>query len=87
MSVSDVQHARAIINTVGEVYQQIVAGHLQAGMGYCSDLDCERKAQAVLENMGKEYVLNVANALWADKQDAMPQWLKDYDKKEAINNG
>jgi hypothetical protein len=77
--VTDVQHARTIIKTVGKCYQYEVIDLLQS-LTYYHREDI-RKAQKVIDNMESEYALNVANVLWKDKFDEIPQWLRDYGKE------
>lgn len=76
--ITDIQQARAIIRTVGEQYQINVINKLQSITYYRESLDSERKAQEVIRNMEHEYCLNVANVLWADKQDEIPEYIKNY---------
>lgn len=84
--VTDIQHARAIIAKAGEPHQGKVVDMLQSLTYDYSPSKYERDAQKVIENMEHEYALNVANVLWTDKQDEMPDWLKSYGKKE-VNFG
>lgn len=38
----------------------------------------ERDAQKVIDNMELEYALNVANVLWSEKYDQIPEYVKNY---------
>lgn len=78
MSVTNVQQARAIIKAVGEEHQYYVSDMLRSLTYYTLELKCKREAQKVIEFMEKEYVLNVANVLWANKFDQIPDYIKNY---------
>jgi hypothetical protein len=78
MEITDVQQARAIVRTVGEPYQAKVIDMLQSLTYDHSSDKYERNAQKVITNMEHEYVLNVANVLWADKFEEIPQYIKGY---------
>lgn len=73
--ITDVCQARAIISKVGEPYQEHVYGDLMSLTYYHANFEDERKAQIVIENMEKEYVLNIANQLLADKKELIPDCL------------
>lgn len=76
--ITDVQHARVIVNKFGEYYQRYVVDKLQGvSQNNCSDKD-ERQAEKIIGYMENEYALNVANVLWKDKFDDIPQWIRDY---------
>jgi hypothetical protein len=75
-TITDIQHARAIINEVGEPHQIRVIDMLRSLTYDHSSDKYEREAQHVIDNMEHEYALNVANVLWADKQESIPSWLK-----------
>lgn len=75
MMVTEVQLGRAIINAVGEDYQREVASALQSS--FCH-MCYTTQATDILSNIEKEYVLNVANILVADKYDELPNYLKDW---------
>ena len=74
--ITDIQRARAIISKVGEPYQGYVIALLRTATYYPAGTENERKAQLVISNMEHEYALNVANVLWADKYDQIPDYLK-----------
>lgn len=77
--VTDIQQARAIIKTVGEVYQQELISRLQWAATYnLNATKNEIKACKVISNMEGEYALNIANVLWADKHDEIPDYIKNY---------
>lgn len=76
-SITDVQHARAIISKVGESYQKYVIDKLRE-VSANNVSGAERQAEKIISYMEAEYVLNVANVLWKDKYDLIPKWLKEY---------
>lgn len=76
--VTDVQHARAIVNTVGQRYQMSVIDKLRSVSCNYVTHESERMAEKIIGHMEHEYALNVANVLWKDRFDEIPQWLKDY---------
>ena len=77
-SITDIQQARAIIRTVGERHQTEVIDMLRSLTYHERSTEYERNAQKVIENMEHEYALNIANVLWADKFDEIPQHIKNY---------
>lgn len=77
-SVTNVQQARAIIKTVGEKHQYNVSDMLRSLTYNPSELKQENDAQKVIDHMEKEYVLNVANVLWVEKYDQIPDYIKNY---------
>lgn len=77
-AITDLQQARTIIKEVGEPHQFLVLYMLRSLTYIPSSYDNEIKAQAVIKNIEKEYVLDVANVLWADKYDKIPDWIKNY---------
>ena len=80
MEITDIQHARAIIAQAGESYQNIVVEKLRGTYWEIPSNKEEEQARRVLSNIEHEYVLNVANVIWADNYEKLPQWIKDYDK-------
>lgn len=76
--VTDIQQARAIIKAVGEPYQHEVVQKLRGLTYYFSENKIEREAQRVIDNMEHEYALNVANTLWKDKFEDIPEHIKKY---------
>lgn len=78
--ITNIQHARVIISKYGEPHQDVVIEMLRSLTYYQQRTEVERKAQKVIENMEHEYALNVANVIWADKYDKLPQWIKEYDE-------
>ena len=78
--VTDIQHARVIISKCGEPYQNQVVEMLRILTYNREDTKEGRKAQKVIDNMLDEYTLNVANVIWADKYQSIPQWIKEYDE-------
>lgn len=74
MIITNVQLGRAIIGAVGEDYQREIASALQSS--FCHHR-FTREATTVLSNIEKEYVLNLANILVADKYDELPKYLKE----------
>lgn len=80
--ITDLQQARAIINKAGEEYQSLVISLLREITYYRhSNDEAYTKAQKVIENMEEEYALNVANVLWEDKFEEIPDYVKTYGKK------
>lgn len=77
-TITNIQQARAIIKEVGEKHQHYVSEMLRGLTWDPSELKVERDAQAVISHMEKEYVLQVANVLWADKYDQIPNYIKNY---------
>lgn len=79
--ITNLQQARAIINTpnIGEHYHRIIIDKLRATFWDMPSGESELKANSVLQNMEKEYVLNVANVLWKDKFDLIPQYIKNWE--------
>lgn len=75
-AITNVQQAKAIIDVVGERYQIVVSDMLRSLTFDRSEYD--RDAQKVIDNMETEYVLNVANVLWADKYEQIPDYIKNY---------
>lgn len=78
-SITNIQQARAIIKVVGEDHQYRVSDMLRGLTYYPSESPYDRDAQKVIDNMEKEYVLNVANVLWVDKYDQIPEYIKNYE--------
>lgn len=78
-SITDIQQARAIITSVGEIYQIKVVSKLRSATWEVTNDENEAKANKVVSNMEHEYVLNVANILWKDKFDDIPDHIKRYD--------
>lgn len=77
-SITDIQQGMRIINAVGEPHQYRVIDMLRSLTYYHSELKIERKAQKVIDNMNEEYILNIANVLWKDKFEEIPQYLKEW---------
>lgn len=77
-SITNIQQARAIIKAVGEPYQHKVVELLREQTCYSALVESERQAQKVIENMEHEYALNVANTLWKDKFEDIPEHIKKY---------
>lgn len=75
--ITNIQHARAIIDEVGEPYQKYVIDKLR-GVSANNVRGEERQAEKIIGYMEAEYALNVANVLWKDKYEIIPQWLKEY---------
>lgn len=78
MEITDIQQARAIIGKVGEPYQAYVIDTLRSLTYSEKSTEIERKAQKVIQAMEYEYTLNVANVLWVDKFDEIPEYIKNY---------
>ena len=78
-SITDIQQARAIIRSVGERYQAEVIDMLRSITYDERSTKFEKDAQKVIRNMEHEYSLNVANVLWADKFEEIPQYIKNYE--------
>ena len=78
--VTDIQHARVIIEKLGEPYQYEVVEKLRSLTYYNDTQEHKRKAQKVIDNMLDEYTLNVASVIWSDKYESIPQWIKEYDE-------
>lgn len=81
MEITDIQQARAIIEKVGEPHQAYVIDMLRSLTYDIKSTEVERNAQKVIQAMEHEYALNVANVLWADKFDEIPEYVKDYSKQ------
>lgn len=77
-SITDVQQGMRIINEVGELHQSKVIDMLLSLTYYHSEMECEAMAQKVINNMNNEYILNIANVLWKDKFEEIPQYLKEW---------
>lgn len=77
-AITNLQQARAIVEAVGEAHQFKVSDMLRGLTYYRRDTEYERAAQEVINNMEKEYVLNVANELWQEKYDEIPDYIKNY---------
>lgn len=78
MEITNIQQARAIIEKVGEPHQADVVDMLRSLTYYEKSTENKRNAQKVIQAMEHEYVLNVANVLWADKFEEIPQYIKNY---------
>lgn len=76
--ITDVQQARAIIGKVGKPYQKYVIAKLRSQSANNYSWDEEWKAEQVISNMESEYALNVANVLWKDKFDEIPDYIKAW---------
>ncbi|WFA10356.1 hypothetical protein [Tissierella sp. Yu-01] len=76
--ITDLQQARAIIKEVGEPHQHLVVDMLRSLTYIPRSHENEKKAQAVISHMEKEYSLDVANVLWADKFDEIPEHIKNW---------
>ena len=77
-SITDTQQGIRIINEVGELYQLKVIEMLLSLTYNNLEIECEAKAQKVIRNMKREYILNIANGLWKDKFEEIPQYLKEW---------
>ena len=77
-SITDIQQGMRIINEVGELHQSKVIDMLLSLTYYHSEMECEAKAQKVIDNINNEYILNTANVLWKDKFEEIPQYLKEW---------
>jgi len=77
-SITDVEQAKRIIEEVGEVYQSRVLDNLRCLTYKKSECTFEQNAIKVISNMYDEYALNVANVLWKDKFEEIPQYLKEW---------
>lgn len=75
-TITDLQQARAIIKTVGESYQYKTIDLLRSLTYYPEAGTANQKAQKEISQMEKEYALNLANVLWVDKFDEIPEYLK-----------
>ena len=75
-TIVDLQQARAIIQTVGEDYQYKTIDLLRSLTYYPEAGKANQKAQKEISHMEKEYALNLANILWTDKFDEIPEYLK-----------
>lgn len=76
--IVDIQKARAIIKTVGEPHQTEVINELRALTYNNKELDYEKKAQKIIENMADENILNIANVLWKDKYNEIPEHIRNF---------
>ncbi|WP_340032627.1 hypothetical protein NSQ20_12245 [Paenibacillus sp. FSL K6-1122] len=76
--ITDIQQAIAIIHEVGEKHQAYVIDMLRSLTWDTKELKYERDAQKVIDNMELEYALNVANVLWSEKYDQIPEYVKNY---------
>lgn len=76
--ITDTQQGMRIINEVGELHQSKVIEMLLSLTYYHSEMECVAEAQEVIRNMNSEYILNVANVLWKDKFEEIPQYLKEW---------
>ncbi|MFB5758938.1 hypothetical protein [Paenibacillus medicaginis] len=76
--VTDMQQARVIINAVGEPHQSYVVDKLRSLTWNPGETEYECDAQRVIANMEKEYVLAVANVLWIEKYEQIPDYIKAY---------
>ena len=77
--ITNIQQARAIIQTVGEKHQIEIISRLQAAASYNPNATkYEVNAGKVISNMEGEYALNIANTLWLDKFDEIPEYIKNY---------
>lgn len=77
-SITDIQKARAVIAVVGELYQKAVIDKLRTLTYYEEQNESERKAQKVIQNIEHEYTLNLANILWKDKYDEIPEYVRSW---------
>lgn len=77
-SITNIQQARAIIKAVGEKHQYYVSEMLRGLTWNISELSYERDAQEVINYMENEYVLNVANVLWMEKYEQIPNHIKSW---------
>lgn len=77
-SITDIDQAKRIIEEVGEVYQSRVLDNLRYLTYKKSEYTFEQKAIKVISNMYDEYALNIANVLWKDKFEEIPQYLKEW---------
>lgn len=75
-TITDLQQARAIIEKVGENYQYKTIDLLRSLTYYPETGKVGQKAQKEISQMEKEYALNLANILWVDKFDEIPEYLK-----------
>ncbi|OMD16258.1 hypothetical protein [Paenibacillus odorifer] len=78
MSVTNIQQARAIISAVGEKHQDKVSDKLRSLTYNPSESQYDRDAQKVIDYMEHEYVLGVANVLWIEKYDQIPEHIRNY---------
>ncbi|TSB47140.1 hypothetical protein [Alkalicoccobacillus porphyridii] len=76
-SITDLQQARAIVHSVGEPHQSQVIDMLRGLTYNPSEDETKEKAQTVIGYMTDEYALNVANALWSEKYDEIPDFIKN----------
>lgn len=76
--ITDIQLGRAVITAVGEKHQSRVVDMLRSLTYYPSESPFDRDAQKVISNIEKEYVLEVANVLWVEKLDEIPEYIKNY---------
>ena len=82
--ITDIQQARAIIKTVGEPYQQEIISRLQCAASHNPNANKnEIMARKVISNIEGEYALNIANVLWADKFNEIPEYVKNYSRSPA----
>ena len=77
-SITDIQQGMRIIKEVGEPHQYKVIDMLIGLTYHGSEIEEERKAQNIIDNMNEEYILNIANVLWKDKFEEIPQYLKEW---------
>ena len=79
--ITDLQQARAIIEAVGEPHQHKVI-ELLRGITYNRESGYEGDAQKVIKNIELEYALNVANILWSEKYESIPEYIKNWNTDE-----
>lgn len=75
--ITNMQKAKHIISYVGKEYQRAVCDKLLGLIYYPERMPHEKQAQQVIGNMYKEYLLNLANVLWADRYADIPDHVKE----------
>ena len=73
IEITDLQQARNIVLTVGKPYQAEFIEFLYCGVW---DGFNNPETKKLIDNMYVEYVLNIANELYADEYDKLPPYLQ-----------
>jgi hypothetical protein len=75
--ITDIQQARAIISSVGDTYQILVVSYLRSTFYDRSSDESENKAQNIISDMEEEYSLKIANQLYNERYEYLPDYLKE----------
>ena len=76
--ITDIQKARAIIGTVGDSTDNAIMEALRSASCLAEEYDYTKKAMKVVDEIADEHTLKIANRLWSEKFDSMPDWIKEY---------